>query len=97
MGKDEDDGLPLVIETALARTKSEGKHRFFGLNFSPTFGDPFRDSFLHLSDDLEAWSGVVGTLDQAYVGDFPYAFALHVARPTFAYRDRGKSTIAAGD
>jgi len=93
----EDDGLPLVIETALAQTKSEGKHRFFGLNFSPTFGDPFRDSRLHLSDDLEAWSGVVGALDQAYVGDFSHAFALHVTRPRFMYRDRGKSTITAED
>jgi hypothetical protein len=93
----EDGGLPLIIETALAQTKSAGKHRFFGLNFSPTFGDPFRDSYLRLSDDVEAFSGVVGALDQAYVGDFPHAFALHVVRPTFAYRDRGKSTIATGD
>jgi hypothetical protein len=46
----------LVFETrgrgqrpaALAQTKSEGKHHFFGLNFSPTFGDPFRSSFLQL-------------------------------------------------
>ena len=93
----EDRGLPLIIEAALAQTKSEGQHRFFGLNFSPTFGDPFQGSFLQLSDHLKSYSGVVGALDQAYLSDFPHAFALHVARPTFMYRDRGKSTIALGD
>jgi hypothetical protein len=91
------DGLPLVIEAALAETESEGKHRFFGLNFSPAFGDPFYGSALRLSDDLASYSGVAGVLDQAYVGDFPHAFALHVVHPRFTYRDRGKSTIAAED
>jgi hypothetical protein len=49
----EADGLPIVLEAALAQTETEGHHRFFGLNFSPTFGDPLGDTHLELADESD--------------------------------------------
>ena len=93
----ESEGLPFVLEVALAHTEAEDEHRYFGLNFSPTFGDPLSDAHLELADDLSGWGGVTSVLDQAHVEDFPHAFALHLTSPAFTFRDRGKSTIAIGE
>jgi DNA topoisomerase VI subunit B len=91
-------GLPIVMEVALGEIKQQqGQHRFFGLNFSPTFGDPFSQTPLSLAANLTSWGGVSGALSQAHVGDFPHVFALHVTSPAFQFRDRGKSTIVADD
>ena len=92
----EAEGLPVVLEAALAQTEAECKHRFFGLNFSPTFGDPLGECQLELADDFDVRGGVTSALDLAYVGDFPHAFALHLTSPAFTFRDRGKSTITVG-
>ncbi|MGA7235933.1 MAG: hypothetical protein WBY44_09645 [Bryobacteraceae bacterium] len=91
------DGLPIVLEVALAHTQVDCGYRYFGLNFSPTFGDPFGGCHLKLADDFAVWGGVTSALDQAHVEDFPHAFALHLTSPAFTFRDRGKSTIAVSE
>ena len=93
----EADGLPIVLEVALAHTEAEGHRQYFGLNFSPTFDDPFGGCHLKLADDFAVWGGVTSALDQAHVEDFPHAFALHLTSPAFTFRDRGKSTIAVSE
>ena len=55
----ESEGLPFVLEVALAHTEAEDNHRYFGLNFSPTFGDPLSDTQVELMDDLSGWGGVM--------------------------------------
>jgi hypothetical protein len=72
----EAEGLPIVFEVALAHTGMEGENRYFGLNFSPTFGDPFGGCRLELTDDFQVWGGVTSALDRAHVEDFPYAFCV---------------------
>jgi hypothetical protein len=47
-----------------------------------------------LSDQLVSY-GVGGALRQAHAMDFPHAFAMHITRPVFQFRDRGKSTVVA--
>jgi DNA topoisomerase VI subunit B len=89
--------LPYVLEVALAETKEEprARHHYFGLNFSPTFGDPLKDHSLQWDEnsEMEAWGGLKGLLSQAHAGQFPHVFAFHLTSPSFAFGDHSKSTI----
>ena len=56
---DPDEGVPYVVEMALAETYRPGTV-FEGVNFSPTFGDPLAQTLLQ-NDTIAAY-GVLGFL-----------------------------------
>ncbi len=88
----DDDGLPVVIETAFAwkGEHSEDRRRIVtGVNWSPGIVNPFRTLGKSYSD------GLASLLSQKYAGaDEPIIFLLHCACPRVQYRDRGKSSVA---
>jgi hypothetical protein len=92
-----EDSGPYVLEVALAETKEErgARHHYFGLNFSPTFGDPLKKYSFEWDEnsEMESWGGLDGLLSQAHAGQFPHVFAFHLTAPSFAFGDYSKSTI----
>jgi hypothetical protein len=90
------EGLPYVVEAAVAETAKRCGGAFSGVNFSPTFADPLADSRL-------AWQkiysfGFHGFLERAHA--LPYggegvttAAALHVVCPHLSVQDKGKTKV----
>ena len=88
---DDDDGLPMVIETAFGwrGEQSEAQRRLItGVNWSPGIVNPFRTLGSAYGDGLAA------LLEKQYAGsDEPIVFLLHCACPRVQYTDRGKSAV----
>jgi DNA topoisomerase VI subunit B len=92
--------VPFVFEVAIAHTLRDGGF-FHGVNFSPTFEDPFGGG------DNQLWGGKVhaysalGFLGRAHVlktGEpdevpFPTAAAIHLITPVTQPLDKGKSKL----
>jgi Topoisomerase 6 subunit A/Spo11, Toprim domain len=92
------EGIPFVIEAAVAETKVEGNF-WTGLNFSPTFEDPFANTYFR-APKLSA-SGLKGFFHNAHItpwlsGDTPRhrtAAAVHLICPSLEFLDRGKTRL----
>ena len=84
-------GGPWLVELALAETYDPGEV-FYGVNYSPTFGDPLRRWQMPGHGD-EPQIGARGLLTES--GAFPdgeagRACALHIVCPTLEFLDKGK-------
>jgi DNA topoisomerase VI subunit B len=88
----DDDGLPVVIESAFAwRGEAAAAERriITGVNWSPGIVNPFRTLGNAYGDGLAA------LLEKRFAGrDEPIVFLLHCAYPRVRYTDRGKSAVA---
>ena len=94
------DGLPFIVEVAIAETV-EGGGFFTGVNFSPTFDDPLAETWVHV--DQVSTKGLRNFLHAAHV--LPYdaqdhqlppnrAVAVHLICPALEFLDRGKTRLA---
>ena len=87
----DDDGLPMVVETAFAWRGdecTEPRRLITGINWSPGIGNPFRTLGSTYGDGLAAM------LEKRFAGrDEPIVFVLHSAHPRVRYTDRGKSAL----
>ncbi len=87
----DDDGLPMVLETAfgwLGENSDDSRRLITGVNWSPGIVNPFRTLGTSYSDGLAAM------LEKQYAGsDEPVVFLLHCACPRVQYTDRGKSAV----
>jgi len=89
------DGIPWVIEFALAATEGEGDC-FFGVNYSPTYSDPLAGQWLEGHGD--SFSGVESVLSEADAlpaleNDYQRACALHIISPALEFTDKGKTHL----
>jgi hypothetical protein len=75
------DGLPYMVEVAIAETKHDGG-KFFGLNYSVPFGDPLAGVELS-NKDIEGY-GISGFLTESgvYNGDLYGRRPLKTGQPT---------------
>jgi DNA topoisomerase VI subunit B len=87
----DDDGLPVVIETAFGWRGDdchEPRRLITGVNWSPGIVNPFRSLGKGYGD------GLASLLEKGYAGrDEPIVFLLHCACPRVQYTDRGKSAV----
>lgn len=87
----DDDGLPMVLETAFGwrgENSEESRRLITGVNWSPGIVNPFRTLGSAYGDGLSA------VLQEQYAGrDEPVVFLLHCACPRVQYTDRGKSAV----
>ena len=91
-----DSGLPYVLEIAFAR-KDEGEmEEYMGLNFAPTYGDPFAEARLEhaAKSNVFAGTGLNALLAEFKVQFYdPVVLVVHLAYPRPRFRDRGKSGL----
>jgi hypothetical protein len=86
------DGVPFVIEAAFAETKRPG-HIYHGINFSPTYEDPFRNSYLQGVEEDASGVGVASFFRTVYC--YPHkAAAVHLICPALEFMDRGKTRLS---
>jgi hypothetical protein len=102
------DGVPFVFEVAVGVTRRPGQ-LFHGLNFSPSFGDPFHGTRIAslASGGSDLWGyGVGGFLRQAHAspgedlqeaGGPHTAAAIHLICPCLEPLDRAKSRLSIPD
>ena len=91
-----EDGLPYVLEIALARKDEGTLEKYLGLNFAPTYGDPFAEARLEHATkrDLFAGTGLNALLSEFKVQMHdPLVLVVHLAYPRPRFRDRGKSGL----
>ena len=97
--KGEDDGIPFIFEIAVAMTEEMGEF-FHGVNFSPTYEDPFSSTSFECKTfgEYRHWDGVREFLKRAHA--FPdsnegikTAVAIHLVCPTLHWTDRGKTKL----
>jgi Histidine kinase-, DNA gyrase B-, and HSP90-like ATPase/Topoisomerase 6 subunit A/Spo11, Toprim domain len=92
------DGIPFVIEVAVAATAVDGSV-WTGVNFSPTFEDPFANTYFR-APKFSA-NGLKNFFEQAHItpwlpGDTPRqrtAVAVHLICPSLEFLDRGKTRL----
>jgi DNA topoisomerase VI subunit B len=90
----EDDGIPIIVEAAVAETETEGD-LYTGINFSPTFEDPTGQTHL-ITGQYNAF-GFRGALVRC--GASPRdngvrtAAVLHIVAPALQFLDRGKTRL----
>jgi DNA topoisomerase VI subunit B len=96
-----DDGVPYVFEVAVAHTRRKGAY-LHGVNFSPSFDDPFVSTFLD-GPEFSA-SSVASFLEQAHAhprdDDRPgvhTAVAVHITGPRLQFLDQGKTRLSVPD
>ena len=91
------DGIPWLVEVAVAETERPGSV-IYGVNYSPTFGDPTARTLLDGHDGYT--SGATGVLSQA--GAMPQrweaanqnrAAIVHLSCPTPQFADKGKVAL----
>ncbi|MDP9358215.1 MAG: ATP-binding protein, partial [Chloroflexota bacterium] len=92
------DGLPLLVEAAVAETETDGGLTT-AINFSPTFADPLAAAFFVGHGGGHSW-GVQGFLADANVrsrwadaATRPTAALVHIVHPALGFRDRAKTSI----
>ena len=87
----DDDGLPMVLETAFGwrgEDSDDRRRMITGVNWSPGIVNPFRRLGSAYGDGLAAM------LEKQYAGSGePIVFLLHCACPRVQYTDRGKSAV----
>ncbi len=91
-----EDGLPYVLEIVMARKSKDGLEKFLGLNFAPTYGDPFAEARLEHATkrDRFAGTGLNALLAEFKVQMYdPLVLMVHLAYPRPRFRDRGKSGL----
>ncbi len=94
------DGVPFVVEVALAQTARPGR-LFHGVNFSPTFDDPLAGTFLRGSEF--AAYGVAGFLESGHASprdresSVRAAAAFHLICPGLETLDKGKTRLKVPD
>jgi hypothetical protein len=91
----DDPSVPFVIEAAVAQLR-EGKRQIWtAINFAPTYDEPFRSRWLHISgrpDDPAL--GLRGLLDAYGMGnDQPVALFLHLICPNVEHHEFSKTEI----
>lgn len=97
------NGVPFVVEIAVAETRKPSDSAYVGLNFSPTYEDPFAGAYLN-AGDIEYSVGLGGFLSQAHAntggyeqghGDPCTAVAAHLVCPALQdmFKDRGKTRL----
>jgi hypothetical protein len=92
------DGIPFVIEAAVAETAVKGDF-WTGINFSPTFEDPFANTAFW-GQKFSA-TGLKNFLQQAHVtpwrdgetAQHRTAAAVHLICPSLEFLDRGKTRL----
>jgi hypothetical protein len=96
--------IPFSVEVALAETRRTGR-LFTGINFSPTFGDPFSDALLkaHIDGNELASYGVNSLLGRCHAHPVPqsdedmalpnFAVAAHLVCPALEFLDKGKTRL----
>lgn len=85
---------PFVFEVAVAHIATEGRHRTFGVNFSPAFADPFLGTAFHVED--QCVHGLVSMLGACHADRYHTALILNLAAPGLRFLDRGKSRLSIG-
>jgi hypothetical protein len=92
------DGIPYVFEVAVAQTNRPGKF-FHGINFAPTFSDPFSGTSLS-GKEVSAFgvSGYLGIAHTYQVYSYPSlpfhsAVAIHLVSPALNFLDKGKTRL----
>lgn len=91
----DDNGLPWVIEVAVAETTKRG-NTVYATNYSPSFGDPLGSVPLR-ADEVQT-AGAAGFLaqsDAAPLSDngFKRAAVVHVITPAAEFTDKGKVAL----
>ena len=88
--------VPFVVEAAFGYNSNlDSPVISFGLNFSPTFFDPFANMSLSGGKDKSGW-GVKGLARSFYLKDHDKAWlTVHVTHPALLFSDKGKSHITA--
>jgi DNA topoisomerase VI subunit B len=104
------DGIPYIIEAAVAEVEAENGVLFHGLNFSPTFSDPLASA--RISAEKVAGYGFRGFLHSCYIdpewsNDSWYDNAwlmkrnvvavIHIVSPALQFTDRGKTNPSLPD
>jgi hypothetical protein len=87
------DNIPYAFEVALAQTRKPGRF-FHGLNFSPSFEDPFAGTSLSWEDI--AASGAGSFLLRTHTCPDGYkacAAAIHLTTPNLIVLDKGKTRV----
>jgi hypothetical protein len=93
------DGIPIIVEVAVAETVRAGM-LWTGVNFSPTFEDPLAGTFL--PGPKVATYGLQNFLKSAHVVPMPNPFdetatktavAVHLVCPVLEFLDRGKTRL----
>jgi hypothetical protein len=90
------EGLPYIVEVAVAEVARSCGGPFFGVNFSPTFGDPLAGTSIFCPKFCSY--GFVGFLDRAHArpgGDeaVTTTAALHIVCPHLSVSDKGKTKM----
>jgi hypothetical protein len=91
--KDTQEGIPCVVEVAMAETV-EGGHLWTGINFSPTFEVPCADTQLRC--DKFVGYGLRNTLARLHTVPTQHdqvAVAVHLVCPTLEFLDKGKTRL----
>jgi len=87
---DEDNGVPVVIETAFGWCPQGSVRRIItGVNFSVALGNPFRS--FRCGEGLESMLA-----NQRAGSSEPIVFFLHLASPRVSFSDRGKTALVIG-
>lgn len=91
--------IPYIVEVVAATTKEDtGKNIIAGLNFTPTYDDPFKNTRIYLiatkKHPLFSGYGLSELLSDLKItsGD-NFILVLHLAYPTLEFSERAKSTV----
>ncbi|HEY7157265.1 MAG TPA: ATP-binding protein [Gemmataceae bacterium] len=89
------DNIPYVFEVALAETRKPGRF-FHGLNFSPSFEDPFPDTHLAWEDIVAYGAGSFFERAHAHPRSNSSCYtaaAIHLTTPNLIVLDKGKTHV----
>ncbi len=86
------DGVPYIVELAIAKTKSRG-FIHAGVNFAKSFGDPIPEIFDCGQFQSYGLRGLKNNLNN----DDQLAIAFHLVSPSLSFQDRGKTRLFLGN
>ncbi len=94
--KDTHEGMPCVVEVAMAETV-DGGDLWTGINFSPTFDTPVANTRLRcdkfVAQSLTGGAGAPAALPRAARRSHHVAVAVHLVCPTLEFLDKGKTRL----
>ena len=89
--------IPYIVEIATATTKEDtGKNIIAGLNFTPTYDDPFKNTNFYVGVKKHSFSGygLSGLLsDLKITGGDNFILVVHLTYPVLEFSERAKSTV----
>lgn len=93
------ENIPFIFEVALAEVNDEEGAIYTGINFSPTYEDPYSNSLLR-ANDIIAYN-LKGFLANSHChtnpeykcGNKPVVVAAHLVSPVLQFMDRGKTRL----